>query len=368
MTPRRRVLVPRFADETNLNAQNLNAKSLLIRFRNPSTTWSMVHYESPLPAISQAANVELTHLLPRHLWRPHLAAWYQQPADAIFYPGIERTDEWGLRLRRMTARKIPVISTLEALAGTPERERQLSKWAGHPVHCQRVGPELVQRLDYLYKNADHIIAISPFLARMGQKLYGDKCSVHMLGVENKIFRAGTSSKPSRPRVVSIGAVRHHKRPEQFLRLAASFPEADFIWFGEGNLRIPLTREAEQRGFTNVSFAGVRTSAELASELRAASVFAMPSLGEGVPKVTQEAAACGLPVVIFGTYESPTVVDGQNGFAVWSDDDFLQRVGSLLSDSALRTRMGACSLQMAEKWGWDTLATEWEAEILSRISE
>jgi len=368
VTPRRHVLVPRFADATNLNAQNLNAKSLLTRFRDPSTTWSMVYYDSPSPAISQSPNVELTHLLPRHLWRPHLAAWYQRPADAIFYPGIERADEWGLRLRRKTGRKIPVISTLEALAGTPERERQLSEWAGHPVHCQSVGPEVVKRLDYLYKNADHIIAISPFLGRMGQKLYGDKCSVHMLGIEDQIFRAGSSSKPSRPRVVSIGAVRHHKRPEQFLTVAASFPEADFVWFGEGNLRIPLAREAAQRGFTNVSFAGVRTSAELANELRAASVFAMPSLGEGVPKVTQEAAACGLPLVIFGNYESPTVVDGQNGFVVWTDKEFLQRVGSLLSDSALRTRMGACSLRMAEMWSWDSLAAGWESEILSRISE
>lgn len=366
MSPRRHVLVPRFADATNLNAQNQNAKSLLTRFRDPSTTWSMVHYESPLPAISQSANVRLTHLLPRHLWRPHLAAWYQKPADAIFYPGVAQPDEWGLRLRARTGRKIPVISTLEALAGTPERERQLSEWAGHPVHCQNVEPDVVRRLDYIYRNSDHIIALSPFLARMGQKLYGEKFSVHMLGIESRIFFPGSKLKPSRPRVVSIGAVRQHKRPEQFLRLAASHPEADFLWFGEGDLLTPLAREASQNGITNLTFAGARSSAELAEELRAASVFVMPSLGEGVPKVTQEAAACGLPVVIFGCYESPTVVDGQNGFVVWSDEEFLQRVGHLLSDPGLRTRMGACSLRMAEGWTWDNLAAEWESEILSRI--
>lgn len=360
------MLVPRFADATNLNAQNLNAKSLLTRFSDPSTTWSMVHYESPLAAISRAANIRLTRLLPRHLWRPHLAAWYQKPADAIFYPGVAQPDEWGLRLRAGTGRKIPVIATLEALAGTPERERQLSEWAGHPIHCQGVGEDVVRRLDYIYRTADHIIALSPFLARMGQKLYGDKFSVHMLGIEDKIFFASPTTKPSRPRVVSIGAVRQHKRPEQFLRLAASFPEADFLWFGEGDLLKPLAREATQKGITNLKFPGARSSVELADELRAASVFAMPSLGEGVPKVTQEAAACGLPIVIFGCYETPTVVDGQNGFVVWSDEDFLQRIGRLLSESELRTKMGLCSVKMAAGWSWDRLAPEWESKILSRI--
>ncbi len=366
MSPRRHVLVPRFADATNFNAQNLNAKSLLTRFRDPFTTWSMVHYDSPMHGISQSTNVRLTHLLPRHLWRPHLAAWYQKPADAIFYPGVAQPDEWGLRLRARTGRKIPVISTLEALAGTPERERQLSEWAGHPVHCQRVGADVVKRLDYIYRNSDHIIALSPFLARMGQKLYGDKFSVHMLGIEDKVFFADPTLKPSRPRVVSIGAVRHHKRPEQFLRLAASYPGADFVWFGEGELQVPLSCEAAQNGITNLTFAGIRNSVELANELRAASIFAMPSLGEGVPKVTQEAAACGLPVVIFGYYESPTVVDGQNGFAAWSDEEFAQRVGQLLSDSDLRARMRMCALRMAERWNWDSLAIEWESEILARI--
>jgi glycosyltransferase involved in cell wall biosynthesis len=360
------VLVPRFADETNLNAQNLNAKSLLTRFSDPSAIWSMVHYESPSPAIAQAANVRLTHLLPRHLWRPHLAVWYQKPADAIFYPGVAQPDEWGLRLRARTGRKIPVVSTLEALAGTAERERQLSEWAGHPVFCQRVNASVLRRLDNIYRSSDHIIAISPFLARMGRKLYGDKCSVHMLGIEGGIFFADLTLKPSRPRIVSIGAVRQHKRPEQFLRLAASYPEADFLWFGEGDLLRPLAREAAQKGITNLTFAGIRNSVELANELRAASVFAMPSLGEGVPKVTQEAAACGLPVVIFGCYESPTVADGKNGFAVSSDEEFALRVGQLLSDSDLRSRMGICGLRMAERWNWDSLATEWESEILSRI--
>ncbi len=367
MSPKRHILVPRFADATNLNAQNLNAKSLLTRFRDPSATWSMVHCDTPLPAVSQLADVKLTHLLPRHLWRTHLAAWYQKRADAIFYPGIERPDEWGLRLRKLTGRRIPVIATLEALAGTPERESQLSEWAGHPVYCQRIGPEVVQGLDYIYRTADHIIAISPFLARLGRMLYSDKFSVHMLGVEARTFSA-TGPTEKRNRVVNIASFQPRKRPEMFLALAETFPDFEFVWFGEGEARTNFIAEARRKGLNNLTFPGSRGPTELATELHSACLFAMPSNSEGVPKVTQEAAACGLPLVIYGYYESPTVVDGKNGFVVWSDEEFLQRVGLLLSDSTLRAEMGACSLRMADSWSWDNLATEWEREILSRISK
>ena len=101
---KKQILVPRFADTRNLNAQNLNAKSLLTRFHSGDAMWSMIHYDDPLPELSQKKNVNLTHLLPRHLWMAHLAGWYQKSADAIFYPGIEWPDEWGLWLRANTGR------------------------------------------------------------------------------------------------------------------------------------------------------------------------------------------------------------------------------------------------------------------------
>ncbi len=366
MTAPRHVLIPRFADTINTNAQNLNAKSLLTRFCDPSATWSMVHYYDPLTAISESSRVSLSHLLPRHLWKPHLAAWYQKRADAIFYPGPTWADEWGLRLRAATGRRVPLISTLEGLVGTPERERQLTEWAGHPVFCQRVKESVLRRLDYIYKVSDHIISISPFLARMGQKLYGDKFSVHMLGVEQKLLGHDDITKTRPKKVINIASLQPHKRPEVFLALAAHFHEVEFIWFGEGEPRARLTAEAKQKGLTNLRFAGPRTRDELVVELRNAYLFAMPSNSEGVPKVTQEAAACGLPLVIYGYYESPTVINGHNGFVVWSDDEFFERIGQLLSDSALATEMGARSEQMARTCTWDTLAREWENEILSHI--
>jgi glycosyltransferase involved in cell wall biosynthesis len=363
----KRVLVPRFTDAVNVNAQNLNAKSLLTRFRDEAARWSAVHYYSPQEEVVRAPQVELTPLLPKQLWKPHLASWYQRGADAIFYPGPTWADEWGLRIRTMTGRKVPLISTLEGLVGTPERERQLREWAGHPVYCQAVSEFQLRRLDYIYQLSDHIIAISPFLARMGSKLYGDKFSVQMLGVDGTVFRHASRSKRDRPLVINVANLRSHKRPEAFLELASRCPAADFVWYGDGDKRAALLQQAEARRLANLRFPGTRTPVELADEFRSATLLAMPSRAEGVPKVTQEAAACGLPIVIFGYYESPTVIDGQNGFVVWTDEEFFQRIETLLSDPKLAANMGARSAEMARAWNWDTLAPEWERQILQQIS-
>lgn len=365
MSGTRRVLVPRLADGGNLNPQNQNAKALLKRFRDPETTWSVVHYTDPLPELSRCENIRLTKLLPRHLWKAHLAAWYQQPANAIFYPGAMWADEWALRIRAMTGRRVPLISTLEGLVGTPERERQLSEWAGHPVHCQKVDPAILRRLDFIYNISDHVIAISPFLARMGIKLYGEKFSVHMLGVEGNLFAPAPDPKRDLT-VINIASFQSHKRPAMFLELAARFPAVNFVWYGNGQNRAQLIAAAEQRKLGNLRFPGSRTPSELAEALQSASIFAIPSNSEGVPKVTQEAAACGLPIVAYGYYETPTVVDGHNGFSVWSDEEFCERVSTLISDCNLAGAMGQRSAQMARQWNWDLLAPQWENEILKQL--
>ena len=64
-------------------------------------------------------------------------------------------------------RKIPAIATMEGFAGGEMRERQLRKWVGHNVFCQRVPGELLRRIDWVLNAADHVIAINPFIAEMG---------------------------------------------------------------------------------------------------------------------------------------------------------------------------------------------------------
>jgi len=357
------ILVPRWADAQNSNPQNLNAVALLSRFARPEAKWRTFFYDSPAPGVAVSRSVGMVKLWRRRLWKYHVAALYQSSVDAIFYPGVEWEDKLGLNLRRISGRKIPLIATMESLVGDERREAELSELAGHPVHCARVKPETLQWIDSLYRSADLIIAISPFLARMGSHLYGPRFRTQMLGLDSA-FCPSTSNFPnSRPLVLNLASFQERKRPELFVELAAKFPQADFAWYGSGSRLEEFRRSAQSRGLSNLRFPGAVRHDELPALMNSADIFVLPSNSEGVPKVTQEAAACGLAVVIFGFYESPSVVHEKNGYVVWNDAELFDAVGRLIADRELREQMGAAGATMAKEWNWDLRAPQWENEVL-----
>ncbi len=87
------------------------------------------------------------------------------------------------------------------------------------------------------------------------------------------------------------------------------------------------------------------------EITAASVYVLPSYREGTPRSNLEAMAMGRPVV---TTDAPgcrtTVNDGMNGFLVpvGKSTPLAARMAELAEDAALRERMGAKSLELAQQ--------------------
>lgn len=363
----KRILFARAADAGNFNAQAKNVQHILRH-------WQSKEYEPSVPAFYSAdgglaanPNVRILHIRPDRLWRARWFATYMGRFDAIFCPGLHHRADWAaLRTRAFLGRRPSVIGTFEGLlgeVGCDQRERRFSAVAGHKVYAQRVPRGVVRRCEATQEMADHIIAISPFLARQAAARYGSKVSTLGLGVDLSLFPARAWIRRARPRVVSVGNVRAHKRPELFLKCAALFSEADFAWFGEGELRESLRAQAARSGLANIQFPGSLSPENLARELVASDIFIMPSLGEGVPKVTQEAAASGLAQIVFGFYEAPTVVDRQNGFVVWSDDELFAKLRQLIEDAPLVESMGRAGIEMAKNWSWDVMAPRWEERII-----
>jgi glycosyltransferase involved in cell wall biosynthesis len=362
-----KVIVPRLIDESNLNAQNLNARSLLSRFGRQECEWHCACYDKADPAVRANRAVKVAPLAPWRLWPWHVALLYQQSADAIFYPGVEWFDRIGLQWRDRTHRSIPVIATFEGLIGGSEREEQLGRIAGHPVYCHRVSREALDNFDYVMHRANHIVAISPFLAKIARELYGEKCSVLAMGVDLDKFAASARSGSLQiKKVISVGTVYPRKRPEIFLTLAEQFRDAQFCWIGDGEQRRALIAEAARQGLHNLSFPGALSRADIIDELRTADVFVMPSRSEGVPKATQEAAASGVPCIVFGFYEPTSVIDGQNGYVVWSDNELKHRLGELLESASLREDMGRRGREVARAWDWTVVAPQWEGALLGLI--
>jgi glycosyltransferase involved in cell wall biosynthesis len=288
---------------------------------------------------------------------------YQQPIDAIFYPGMEWFDARGLELRNRTGRRVPVIGTLEGLAGDEERERQFEKLVGHQVHCHRIPAEVVERCDRVLRSCDHIIAITPMLASIARKLYGDKISILPLGIDTSVFNLKPRHNSLRTRVITAATTKENKRPSVIVEAARRFPSVDFVWYGTGPLLDQMRQEAN--GIGNLRFCGNASPETLGKEYSDSDIFVLPSLSEGAPKVLQEAAACGLPRIAFGFYE-PMIADGVDGFVVWNDEELFSHLGNLIANRADARDMGAKAAASVAEQDWSVIAPRWENEILQRV--
>lgn len=356
------IFVPRWMNRSDRNAQNSNAKALLSRFSDPSIRWTAVTGEEPVPSVVNNG-VEILKLSRSHLWPYELLLSYQRRFDAIFYPGVMWPDEFGLKARRAFGRRIPVITTVEGVLTDSGNMAKLAEQFGHPIFSQPGVEYAIPRIRWLYENSDHIIAISPFLAKVAEFLYGKKVSYLPLGIDTAIFHGEGRKDPVRCRVVTAGTVKSSKNPELFLELASRHKDSDFIWFGDGQSRSLLIEKAKSMGLSNLAFPGSLSPEELAREFRNASIFVLTSRSEGVPKVTQEAAACGLPLVVNGFFEAPSVIHEQNGLVAWSDEEFAGHVRRLIQDAGISARMGQKGAEMAKGWDWDRIAPQWEQAIL-----
>lgn len=362
------VFVPTLVDADNLNSQVNNTRAILAEWDVPNWNVDTLAYHEPDQRVAANPQIRVIKLWRRHAWYAHLFLRYLRRYDLIFYPGVYPMDTAGMRWRRRVGFSAPVVVTLEGLLGNKQREAEYSSLAGHPVFCQHVPDDALMRVDERNRQSTHIIAISPFLARMGRSRFGEKFSVLPLGIDKTIYFAEPRSPQSRLKIVSAGGVKGNKRPEVFLELARRYPQADFVWYGEGDMRMGLISQSAQLGLTNLSYPGTLPARLLGAAFRAADIFVMPSMSEGVPKVTQEAAACGLAQVIFGFYEAPSVIDGQNGFVVWNDAAFMDKIGELIDNPSLVESFGRTGAEMAQAWDWVLVARNWRARLMEIAGE
>jgi glycosyltransferase involved in cell wall biosynthesis len=82
----------------------------------------------------------------------------------------------------------------------------------------------------------------------------------------------------------------------FVDLNKDKPETDLILVGKGEEENRLKRLASDLNVKNISFLGALAHEDVPNIMNCADVLAMASYTEGLPSVTLEALACGLPVV------------------------------------------------------------------------
>jgi len=121
--------------------------------------------------------------------------------------------------------------------------------------------------------------------------------------------------------------------------------------GDGPDRAALEEMAAEMGLAKtVRFTGYQSQSAVRTWLQETDVFVLPSFAEGVPVVLMEAMAGGVPVIatrIAGIAE--LVEDGVSGYLLPPGDavSLAQRLGELMGDPQLRSRLGAAGRAKVE---------------------
>lgn len=149
-----------------------------------------------------------------------------------------------------------------------------------------------------------------------------------------------------PIVLTVARLDPQKGHTHLLEAAAMLPGVEFLLAGSGSERAALEAQARRSGISDrVQFLEHRT--DIPALLRAADVFVLPSLYEGLPLTVLEAMAAAKPVIataIGGTDEA--VVDGVTGILVPPADPaaLSAAIRRILDDPGAAAHLGAAGRQ------------------------
>jgi glycosyltransferase involved in cell wall biosynthesis len=218
------------------------------------------------------------------------------------------------------------------------------------------------RLGRIRRQVDGFVAITPDLGNelLEIGIPPERCHVIPNGVDSERFRpaseqerralrAGLDLAPEAPLAVFSGRLESEKRVDRLLRLwprlRRDHPDATLLVVGDGR-EAPALQAAAPAG---VRFAGAVDDIE--NYLRAADVFALPSIAEGLSNALLEALATGLPAVVSDLPGNRRLVThDMDGLLVPVDDEpgLEDALGRLLGAPDLRARLGSAARQKIER--------------------
>ena len=209
---------------------------------------------------------------------------------------------------------------------------------------------------------DRVIVHTRSYAVTSRYLRGRPVEIIPSSVDLDRFRPGLSGDPIRARLgldghrvlAFTGRLVPHKGVDDLLRALVRLPpDVALLVVGRGPDLPTLTALARRLDvLERVRFCPAVSDAELPSYLRAADLFAFPSVNrlEGFGLAVAEALACGLPVVVADIPGVREVIDpGVEGLLAEPllPGDLAAKLRELLDDPARRARMSSAARQRAE---------------------
>ena len=342
-----RVLFLPGVDSDNTNAQSLNVREIALRLdpeRFDSTFW---YEREPDPRL-RLLGVRLLQLPSRgktlRILREMLAGY-----DLVAYMDYSPASYMFVRIPRQV-RRAKTVMHLEAPT----------------TQLTNPSPQLRRLYEGVRSRCDVYTGITGFVADEFYGVTKKKVSYILpVGVDTSLFSPPAARINAVPVVLFAGTLMERKGPQYVVDAAAKFPQTTFRLVGAGRdgFEEVLRRKIVRSGLKNVTLEGPRTQVQMLEIMRRSDIFLLPSRLEGIPKVTLEAAATGLPCVVFRDYATPSVIDGVTGFQVATRDEMMQALARLIADRSLRQGVGEAARKHMANFDWDLVASQWEKAYL-----
>ncbi len=242
----------------------------------------------------------------------------------------------------------------------------------HTVHnvAEKEAEGLAQKINKVYFSLGLAVpvALSPLVQQTISKTYGlplAKIPVIYNGVDlshcipKAHYAAGEAVK-----LIHLGRFNEQKNHagllEAFQKISAAYPQCQLLLLGDGELRQDMERYANDLGIARkVHFLGSQSN--VYPYLQEADIFLLPSNYEGMPMTIIEAMGTGLPIVATKVGGVPDMLThGETALLTAVDVDAVaDAIRNLLSDEALRQRLGQNAKAASSRFSAAFMAEEYE---------
>ena len=329
------------------NAQNINCDNIA-RYLDKGIFEVHTMYSDKLPIDKEKYRKLGVHL---HRLIHHRLIWYWCKLftmlfgnyDIYYLPKMEQADR---HIARLLGGKKVMVASVEG------------------VVTERINNSDEFRR-YYTESMTSYFAISNCIAESIKRIWGQTPTVIPLG---GVPSDGQYASRERIRkIIWIGNIKANKRPLLFIECAKSFQKLSFEMIGDGDMMNEVDQMIREYDLSNVKLFGRLPNEQVYDHLFSSDLLLMTSEYEGLPKVIQEAAVCGVPSIYIGEHYTVDFIEsGVNGFKVSSLEEMKEKIRFLIDTPSEFQTMSKAANKMIQPYLWPNLIRRYEEYFISLL--
>lgn len=153
------------------------------------------------------------------------------------------------------------------------------------------------------------------------------------------------------KIATLGRISLQKNPTLFNKIAMAFPNLEFLWIGDGELRDKLTA-------SNIKITGWVDNKTALKYLLSADIFILTSLWEGLPMALLEAMYMRKICIVSNVIGNRDVIhNGKNGYICDNLNDFINNIKKALLNKSIPT--------VLVKNAHEEILTHYNSEVMAK---